>query len=74
MAAGAGMVGAKVSTDTQIEILDLVIIWHDKGRFYFFCTNEYILGTQELQTYDIQGSENVPKTTGFQPRKKDEIG
>ena len=47
---------------------------YDKGRLYFFYTNEYILGTQELQTYDFQGPENVPKAAGFQPRKKDEIG
>ena len=73
MAAGAGMVGAKVSTtikDWELNQMKEMM----KRRLYFLFGNPYILGTQELQAYDFKSPKNVPKAAGFQPRKKDEIG
>ena len=73
MAAGAGMVGAKVSSNIQFWKLNLKCKMM-KRRLYFLFGNPYILVTQELQAYDFKSPKNVPKAAGFQPRKKDEIG
>ena len=74
MAAGAGMVGAKVNTNIKFWKLNLEYKNMIKWQLYFLFGNPYILGTQELQAYDFKSPKNVPKAAGFQPRKKDEIG